>query len=137
MTQPSPTPETQEERTARHLNTLREITDLARNLAFKAAYDATHQPPEPQLHLDARPKPRPQADPRLAFERLARTIRDLITLERRIAGQPALAQQAADPAPANPNEDPSLTTQDDLATFGRLSRHDRRAMEKRLRTARP
>ena len=79
---PSPHPlESDEDRRARHLSALKDLTTLGMNLARKAATRA-------EAHLDA-PDTDP-ADPRPAdhartFERYARIVRTLIGLEHRIA----------------------------------------------------
>ena len=79
---PAPHPlETDEDRRARHLSALKDLTTLGMTLARKAAARAETQ-------LDA-PEPDP-ADPRPAdhartFERYARIVRTLIGLEHRIA----------------------------------------------------
>lgn len=87
---PAPHPlESEEDRRARHLSALKDLTTLGMTLARKAAARA-------EAHLDA-PEPDPD-DPRPAdhartFERYARIVRTLIGLEHRIATLNPLARR--------------------------------------------
>jgi hypothetical protein len=125
--------ETPEQRLARQIETLREITELSLRLARQAAAVAEAFPGDPSQAA----KPRPSTHPSLVFERLVRAIRANIALEIRLAGHNPPAPRSEDAAPPADAADPGLTGQDDLSLIGRLSRHDRRALAKRLRTVRP
>lgn len=99
MTRPK---ETQPERKARHLDTLREVTETCLDLARKTAAKAREalEAPDP---VDTKQPRRP--DYHAIFDRHARTIRTLIALEARIAeDKPPRAARA--PASAPPDADP-------------------------------
>ncbi len=100
-------PETPDQRTQRQLATLRELSDLALQLARRAAEDGLNAPPEPT------DKPSRQG-PRQHFERLAKCVRDIIALENRIAGAKPAAIKAL--APHAPDPDSEV---DDLSAIGR------------------
>lgn len=117
------------ERIARHLEALREVSELARGLARHLAAEisaADRQSPA----TDEKSRRR-GPDLRLMFDRVVRLIRDIIKLENIIGGwpndtaeTPPSRREAASPEAAAP---PSEL---------RLSRHERRSLEKRLRLAR-
>ena len=75
--------EPDEHRRARHLHTLKSLTERGLALAYKAADCAEAQ-------LDAPPAQPPTHNPHQNFERYARTIRLLITAEHRIANPAAI-----------------------------------------------
>ena len=80
-------PETDDERRARHLETLREMAELAMAVARDAA--AKSIAPDPEPAPDPGPKPGRKPDPKvgfgLTFARATRAVRETIALEARIA----------------------------------------------------
>ena len=76
-------PETDAERTARHLAGLKRLTELGLRLAEALVAQATGEA------VDSEPAPRViSADPGLAFSRVGRCVRLTMALETRLASQP-------------------------------------------------
>jgi hypothetical protein len=81
-----PAPETASARADRQLATLAELAELTLRVLRKTADDAIAEPPP--LPDSAGAKPR-RAAPSQVFDRLAKSLRETIALENRIAGVPA------------------------------------------------
>ncbi len=107
--QPLPPPETDEERKARQLATLRLLTEAGTNLAMAAAGLAAAEFAAPDPEPD-QPQARPPArrDYHAIFNRCATTVRQLIALEAKIAAD-GFAR------PARPNSARSDTARPDAA----------------------
>jgi len=90
-------PETQEERTARHLRMCRRLAELGMQLAEATAEKAARDMAEEDEVLET-PKARPKGpDPALSFARYCTTVRQCIALEARIIAGPKQSGRSRKP----------------------------------------
>ncbi len=95
-------------RRARDIDRLESLTEIAWQLAERAGARALAVPivpePEPQIQPGAKPAPA-RPDPEIAFNRLARTVKDLITIKSRLDA--GLVPDAPAPEPQEGDDRPS------------------------------